>query len=1142
MLSTRAFTGKMNLDTAPERLPQGDYMEALNIERDGERDHLVSGLAGTRLIPYALPAGVNKVIGRGTDEVRGRLYMAVYNSNGYHSLLYYSKASGAIVKILASKTDSAGEDVLGFSQDHPILSFEVIYRDSDGDLLFWTDGAVQPSCINVERAASGGYGVVKRSYLDVAREMPDTPPLAYYAHDPGVKVNNLRKKLFKFRYRYVFLDGEKSCWSTHSKRPLPLDYTDSATDPDPTKNSRLDLSVKTGDWNVTKIEIAACESRGSAWSDFFLVCTIDKTEDVVTSNAVVTVPFYNDEAYAYIDLKESLHPFDYVPHAARTQALVNGSVLLYGALTEGYDWAGVTGTAQALNMAAPLYGETFNFWSRYAVARVYFDEKGRTDGARYASGMRVETPAYAEGEVPRLNLEITDRPPLWARTYQILLTKNLSKAKWLYWVSDQTFKDSEWVYVGIENLNTFRKHNPTTPLSYEFLPGDRLRFVKKLSGTPGLLVDKDFEIKASLQNPEISGQVREGLFLKIAMPATGLDFDFGSGDFFNYLIELYTPTLSAEGGLDVAYEIGEKRDVLDAGTESRRHEGEGDQSADLVTPATLTLTAGDAYYRTRTINTGVELDYEVVAGAGMDHNAGRCTVGLAFGGASYTDPNVLTQSVVTDNLVGFDYATNDSRWFVKLSGASPRPYTFHLKGSLGINFLDDYPADTSYEFYIRKNTGEYIGVVPAFDARTAGARTFAVDVTFELKPGERAFLLGWSNANLDHSRDFITSALTLTRELPYTVGVIDQNFSDYFPSAVNAYGRPWVEDKNARRTYYPTLVRFGDEYGESTGINKVNRFYPDSQDTYDRGLGDIELLFLRGRTLYVFQRLDVGVVPVLSQIWRDLNGNPTTAESDKLLNAISYPYAGRHGIGSFATSHVHGGLAQYYASHRGEICRLSQDGVTVLSDVYSCSGFFRERLLAGARLTGAFLPAKKKYFVSGEATEDFEAFSVSFLDSRGPDQGFESKLSFTPEALSVLGDTLLSMKAGSLWAHDSADINKFYGTQYDSSVTVCFNEGEGVKKTFVSVGLISETPWACPLIYTNTRSHTTQRQESNLLTTDFEAEESGWSAELLRDQHSIGGVADGDTLKGRYLVVQLRGSGWLSSLSAYFVESPLNPR
>jgi hypothetical protein len=1142
MLSTRAFTGKMNLDAAPERLPVGDYMDALNIERDGKRDHLVQGLPGTRLIPYTLPAGTNKVIGRGTDEVRGRLYLAVYNSNGNHSLLYYSKASGAIVKILTAKTDSAGVDVLGFSPTHPILSFDVIYRDSDGDLLFWTDGAVQPSCLNVERAVSGGYGVMKRSYLDVAREMPDTPPTAYYAHDLSVKVNNLRKKLFKFRYRYVFLDGEKSCWSTHSKLPLPLDYTDSATDPDPTKNSRLDLSVRTGDTNVIKIEVAACESRGSAWSDFFLIHTVDKAADAVASNATYTFYFYNDEAYTYIDGKESLLEFDRVPQVARTQALLNGDTLLYGALTEGYNWEKVVGSALALNTAAPLYGQAFNFWSRYAVSRVYFDEKGRTDGARYASGMRVQTPAYADSQMPRLNVEITDRPPLWARTFQLLLTKNLSKAKWLYWVSDQTFKDSEWVYVSIENLNTFKKHNPTSPLSYDFLPGDRLRFVKKLSGTPGLLVDKDYEIKAQLSAPEIGGMVRPGQWLKIALPQTDAAFNFGTGDYFNYLIELYTPTQSAEGGLDVSYEIGEKRSVLDAGTASRRHEGETDQSADLTTPASFALTAGDAYYRARTINTGVELQYNVVEGVGSDRDAGRCTVGLAFVGASYSDTNILTQSVVTDNLVGFDYATNDSRWFLKLSASAPRSYTFRLKGTLGINFTDDFPADTSYEFFLRRNDGLYIGVVPAFDSRSAGPRTFPVDVTFELSPGQRVFLMGWSNANLDHARTFLASELTLTRQLPYTVGVIDLNFSDYFPSAVNAYGRPWVEDRNARRAYYPTLVRFSDEYGESTGINKVHRFYDDNQDTYDRGLGDIERLFVRGRTLYVFQHLDVGVVPVLSQIWRDLNGNPTTAESDKLLNAISYPYAGRYGIGPFATSHAAGGLAQYYASHRGEICRLSQDGVTVLSEVYECSKFFRERLLSGARLSGAFLPGKKKYILSGEATASFAAFTLSFLDSRGPDQGFESKLSFTPEALSVLGDTLLSMKEGSLWAHDSATMNNFYNVQYDQGLTVCFNEGEGVKKTFVSVGLIAEKPWAAPLVYTNTISHTTQRQESNLLTTDFEAEESGWSAELLRDKHSPGGLGDGDTLKGRYMVVELKGSGWISALSAYFIESPLNPR
>jgi hypothetical protein len=1145
MLSTRAFTGKMNLDTPPERLPQGDYLDALNIERDGSTEKMVGGLRGTRLVAYALPAGTNEVIGRGADEVRGRLYYAVQNSGGNHSLLYYDRGTDAIVKVLESKTDSGGEDVLNFSTDFPILSFDIIYRDADGDLLFWTDGLNAPSVINVERAVAGEYGVIQREYMDVALALPATPPTVAYEHDATVKVNNLRKKLFKFRYRREFLDGEKSCWSSHSKLPLPLDYTDSATDPDPTKNARIAVTIETGGANVRKIEVAACESRGSVWSDFFRIATIDKADAGLADDTTYTLYFYNDEAYAYIDGKESLLEFDYVPHTARTQSLLNGNVLLYGALDEGYDWEKVLGTVVATNVAAVGYPQAFNFLSRYQVSRVYFDEKGRTDGARYASGMRVETLAYDQGYIPTLAVSITDRPPLWARTFQLLLTKNLSKSKWLYWVSDQTFKDTEFAYVSIENLNTFRKHNPTSPLSYDFAPGDRIRFVKKLSGTAGLLTDKDYEIKAQLAAPEIAGQVREGQFLKIALPTTGASFDFGSGDYFNYLVELYTPAQSVEGGLDVSYEIGEKWDVLNPGTETRCHQGETNQATDLSTPALFTLTEGDAYYRSRTINTGVELDYQVVSGVGLDHDAGRCTVGLSYVGSSYTDPHITAKSIATDNLVGFDWLS-DARAFLKLNATAPTAYNFKLKGTLTIQFMDDFPADTLYEFYLRFNDGSVKSVVAPFDSRTAGVRSFPIDVPFTLTPNSWVFLMGWSLANLDHSRVFIQTDLTVTRELPYTVSVIDPNFSDYFPSAVNAYGRPWVEDRNARRAYYPTLVRFGDEFAESTGINKVNRFYSDNQDTYDRGLGDIEKLFLRGRTLYVFQRLDIGVVPILTQVWRDLSGNPTTAQSDKLLNAIQYPYAGRHGVGDFASSHAAGGLAQYFANHRGEICRLSQDGVTVLSDLYECSQFFRERLLAGARLTGAFLPAKKKYYISGEATADYPAFTVSFLDSRGADQGFESKLSFTPEALAVLIDTLISLKGGALWVHDSSDYNTFYGVQYASSITACFNDAPGIKKTFLSLQEVAPYVWHCPLIYTDTVSYGSQRQESSIIATDFSLEENGYFSELLRDVHSPLGLIDGEVLKGRYLAVKFQKDGsseaWLNTASVYFVESPLNPR
>jgi hypothetical protein len=1135
MISTRAFTGKMNYDRAPERLPAEDYLDGLNIERDGSDEKIVAPIKGNRLVAYTLPAGGNECIGTFSDEVRGRLYYFVYNALGNHSILYYNKATDSIVKVLQSS-------LLQFSADYPVLHCDVVYRDEGDDLLFFTRGEGVPSVLNVARAASGGYAGLPASALDVALIMPPYPPAVTYEDDATVTVNNLHGKLFKFRYRYVYPDGEKSCWSTHSDRPIPLNYTDSATDPDPTRNARIRLTLKEMPLHVEKVEVAACESRGSVWSDFFLIRTLDRVNDGLDVTVPTELTFYNDEAYSYIDLKESLLEFDRVPLRAKTQALVNGNVLVYGGLTEGYDWAPVTGLVTPSTEAAPLYGPAFDFWSRYGVSRVYFDEKGRSDGARYSEDMRVVTPAYVDGEIPKLTIELSGRPPEWARSWQLLLTKNLSKSKLLYWVTDQTFKDTEWAYISIENLNTFKAANPTTPLGYDFAPRDRVRFVKKLSGTPGLLAQKDFEIKAQLIDPEISGQKREGQFLKIALPATGADFDFGSGDYFNYLVELYTPAQSVEGGLDVSYEIGEAYEIGDPGEATRHHRAHVDQTPDGATPASLELSAGDDYYRTRTINTGAELKFKVVAGAGADSNAGRCVIGMAFVEASYTDPNILTQNTVTDNLVDFDYDAGETRWNIKVAATSPVPYTFRFKGSIAIKFEDDFPADSLYEIYFRLMGGSVVHVVPPFDSTSAGVRSFPVDVTFTLQPGQWATLIGWSLANLDHSRAFIETDLTFTRQLPYTVGVIDPNFSDYFPSAVNAYGRPWVEDRNARQAYYPTLVRFGGEYGAGTLINKINRFYDEAQDTYDRGAGDIEKLALRGRSLYVFQRLNIGVVPVLTQVWRDLNGSPTTAESDKLLNQIQYPFSGRHGIGSAAASYAAWGGAQYFVNYLGQVCRLSQDGITVLSEVYECEDLLRPLLAGGARVSGAVLPDRYKYYLSIGGDEPM---AVCFFDTRGPDQGFEARLSFSGERLAALGGTLASLKAGALWLHDTDDYT-LYGAPYEASVTACFNDG-AARKSFISVQQVGGSVWACPLVYTDQKSYGAQRQESSLLATDFEAVESIWSAELLRDVHSPGGLFDGDTLKGRYLVAKFHCASptnlvTLNYCTVAFIESPLNNR
>src|SRR5678809_1186036 len=82
----RVFNGKLNLDVQNYRIPQGDYVDALNITRDspGEgQDIVVTNIVGNVSVAYSLPSGTNKVIGKFPDKIRNRVYYSVWNSNDF---------------------------------------------------------------------------------------------------------------------------------------------------------------------------------------------------------------------------------------------------------------------------------------------------------------------------------------------------------------------------------------------------------------------------------------------------------------------------------------------------------------------------------------------------------------------------------------------------------------------------------------------------------------------------------------------------------------------------------------------------------------------------------------------------------------------------------------------------------------------------------------------------------------------------------------------------------------------------------------------------------------------------------------------------------------------------------------------------
>jgi len=334
----KQLIGALNLDDPIEVLGKGFHRDATGVYPEGtppnRRFRVLS--SNEEIVNSLLPAtGTNKTICQKYDAINNRIFFFNYNSLGNHGIYVYNRLSNTFQRLVEVGINTTGDPLEFTAESH--TNIDIIYGDSTlGDLLLFVDSLGRPSKININRALSGGYGTIQRSFLDVAKEPAPIPPIVVYEYDAANTVNNLRKKLFRFKIRWVFDDQDKAVTSSQCEMALPWNSFEQAYDSNPAANCRLAIVYQTGASNVKKIEILGAVSLGNVMGDFFLIESIDKAVSNIGDNDIATYLFYNDKAYNYIDVEESIQLQDYVPITTQSETTLNGNVISYGNITEGY--------------------------------------------------------------------------------------------------------------------------------------------------------------------------------------------------------------------------------------------------------------------------------------------------------------------------------------------------------------------------------------------------------------------------------------------------------------------------------------------------------------------------------------------------------------------------------------------------------------------------------------------------------------------------------------------------------------------------------------------------------------------------------------------------------------------------------------
>jgi hypothetical protein len=1115
---------------------------------------------------------------------------------------------------------------------------------------------------------------------------------------PVLTVNNVRNSLFQFKYRYVYDDNEKSVWSSNSIVPLPNQSYSALTNNDYSLNSRISLFFTTGDVNVKKIEIAGRQVKDGATSDYFLIDSLDKSLLSINSNDVYWYKFYNNGTYSFIDIKESILLQSLVPQKTGCQALLNGNVLGYGNITEGYnevpsslgvnlisgtpyffDYNGLlffatingidsgsngtilklylygTGTntsgnvttldnaasnfvINAVNGSGTSIGTTYNnatdsvtvasiltaisaslvtngftqvslagniltmsyptaitlfssgtsttgsFYesphnslgtvfaypqkSNYSAGLMYFDSSGRTNGATVPLGFSFATGTDDTNVIGHPQLQINHRPPLWATSYSVVRSRNLTYNKRLTWVTNGAYSDSnpnilgvKYAYLEIDNISQYNTLIEATQgvVGYTFSKGDRVRIYNRYDATgtvATLPAVYDYEIIGTTSSVIINGIEKTGNFIQIYYPTADISVNFkfnGDPDFLAYQVIIYNYISHSDTNNEVYFEFGKMFGIGNAGTANAFHIGqEQTQSSTLTTPALIGIGNGDFFSRQRPVPIGQTYTFSAT---GFNNGFIYIAPQLSITGSSVTNALYTVQSsdqVQSNSLTPADY-TASKAFFLNLS--STKSVSVRVRASIPVTV--DGSTSTGVLLQTANSDGTF-GLVTAVTPIAMVANTaynIVVDSIVIVQPlGRLHFIV--QNTSQVINQHVVGFTVTVDVINNVTIPIVENSFSDVYSLVTNSNGRPTLVDINAKQTTYSTLFRYSQPYQLGTNINGTNIFYDLNSDEFTKDYGTIIRLKVHEREMRVYQQIRVGVVGIYSKFIKDQTGTNSLVTSDTIItkNNINY-YVGDSGL-TIPSALVTEGNVDYFPSvNKGEIIRLSQDGMTPISSLYKVktwSGVNVQKFSTDspytyggkAKIVGTFNYIKDRHgevIFCLQGSTDKTPYTISFDEDRN---SFSSFYTFYPDHILCAGNKLITWRNGRLYVHDNASAyNTFYGTSYPSKIELVSNQGGQFKKDFTYITYIS------PLSQTWTAANigdvvTSIGQQSNLVYADFDWREGRWDAAFMRDNNGTNGIIDGDYLKGEWIFVRLQltssALATLNSASISFIQSPKN--
>ena len=277
--------------------------------------------------------------------------------------------------------------------------------------------------------------------------------------------------------------------------------------------------------------------------------------------------------------------------------------------------------------------------------------------------------------------------------------------------------------------------------------------------------------------------------------------------------------------------------------------------------------------------------------------------------------------------------------------------------------------------------------------------------------------------------------------------------------------KAYLDEENPLQQNRSSSLIYSGIFNSRTGINNTNQFSigEDITKSLDPANGSIQKLYAEDTNLIIFQEDKVSRALIDKDAIYSAEGSPAITSTNLVIGQI-IAYAGEYGISQDPFSFAVYGYRKYFTDKkRGTVLRLSRDGMTEISS-YGMHDFFRDGLANATKIVGGWDAHTKNYIIS------LQGANVGLLPD-GQYQGYEtlsfdegvlgwtSFYNYKPIFITSLASNFYSFFDASVYLQNSGTYGNFYGSTYDSNVTIVLNSDPSVVKNFKTINYEGAGGW-----------------------------------------------------------------------------------